>query len=146
MSRSQFQSKRFILRHAWLNLWDERMTTGRINQVATLIHQRARRSTIKMRVDASNFINRSKLPWLAGFWWALILLINIVHECTLWVSFQVPFQTYPGTSCVQQLHINATPVHGGSLCRVTRWFPTTGTVKRSFPESEFWLMLRKAKQ
>ena len=34
MSRSQFQSKRFILRHAWLNLWDERMTTGRINQVA----------------------------------------------------------------------------------------------------------------
>jgi hypothetical protein len=86
------------------------------------------------------------LPWLAGFWWALILLINIVHECTLWVSFQVPFQTYPGTSCVQQLHINATPVHGGSLCRVTRWFPTTGTVKRSFPESEFWLMLRKAKQ
>ena len=37
MSRSQFQSKRFILRHAWLNLWDERMTTGRINQVA-IIH------------------------------------------------------------------------------------------------------------
>ena len=37
MSRSQFQSKRFILRHAWLNLWDERMTTGRINQVATII-------------------------------------------------------------------------------------------------------------
>ena len=34
MSRSQFQSNRFILRHAWLNLWDERMTTGRINQVA----------------------------------------------------------------------------------------------------------------
>ena len=34
MSRSQFQSKRFILRHAWLNLWDERMTTGRINQIA----------------------------------------------------------------------------------------------------------------
>ena len=36
MSRSQFQSKVFILRHAWLNLWDERMTTGRINQVAIL--------------------------------------------------------------------------------------------------------------
>ena len=34
MSHSQFQSKIFILRHAWLNLWDERMTTGRINQVA----------------------------------------------------------------------------------------------------------------
>ena len=36
MSHLQFQSKRFILRHAWLNLWDERITTGRINQVAIL--------------------------------------------------------------------------------------------------------------
>ena len=34
MSHSQFHSDTFILRHAWLNLWDERMTTGRINQVA----------------------------------------------------------------------------------------------------------------
>ena len=34
MSHSQFQSKWFILRRAWLSLWDERMTTGRINQVA----------------------------------------------------------------------------------------------------------------
>ena len=43
MSRSQFQSKIFILRHAWLNLWDERMTTGRINQVATFFsHQQSR--------------------------------------------------------------------------------------------------------
>ena len=33
MSHSQFQSKGFILRLAWLSLWDERMTTGRINQV-----------------------------------------------------------------------------------------------------------------
>ena len=34
MSRSQFYSiKLFILRHAWLNLWDKHMTTGRINQV-----------------------------------------------------------------------------------------------------------------
>lgn len=36
MSHSQFQSKRFILRRAWLSLWDERMTTGRINQVAAI--------------------------------------------------------------------------------------------------------------
>ena len=27
------QYKVFILRHAWLNLWDKHMTTGRINQV-----------------------------------------------------------------------------------------------------------------
>ena len=37
MSRSQFHSiKLFILRHAWLNLWDKHMTTGRINQVTLL--------------------------------------------------------------------------------------------------------------
>ena len=37
MSHSQFHStKLFILRHAWLNLWDKHMTTGRINQVTLL--------------------------------------------------------------------------------------------------------------
>ena len=37
MSHSQFHSKKeFILTHAWLNLWDKHMTTGRINQVAIL--------------------------------------------------------------------------------------------------------------
>ena len=34
MSHSQFPSTNVvILRHAWLNLWDKHMTTGRINQV-----------------------------------------------------------------------------------------------------------------
>ena len=34
MSHSQFHRiKWFILGHAWLNLWDKHMTTGRINQV-----------------------------------------------------------------------------------------------------------------
>ena len=48
MSHSQFHSTNlFILRHAWLNLWDKHMTTGRINQVtivrtAALKHQRSR--------------------------------------------------------------------------------------------------------
>lgn len=38
MSHSQFHSiKLFILRHAWLNLWDKHMTTGRINQVVERI-------------------------------------------------------------------------------------------------------------
>ena len=37
MSHSQFHSIRvLILRHAWLNLLDKHMTTGRINQVTTL--------------------------------------------------------------------------------------------------------------
>ncbi len=42
MSRSQFHCiKMFILRHAWLNLWDKHMTTGRINQVAEDEHARS---------------------------------------------------------------------------------------------------------
>ena len=36
MSHSQFHSITLILRHAWLNLWDKHMTTGRINQVSIL--------------------------------------------------------------------------------------------------------------
>ncbi len=37
MSHLQFHCiKLFILRHAWLNLWDKHMTTGRINQVTLL--------------------------------------------------------------------------------------------------------------
>ena len=33
MSHSQFHCIMLILRHAWLNLWDKHMTTGRINQI-----------------------------------------------------------------------------------------------------------------
>ena len=33
MSHPQFYCKIFTLRHAWLNLQDKHMTTGRINQV-----------------------------------------------------------------------------------------------------------------
>jgi hypothetical protein len=41
MSHSQFHSTNlFILRHAWLNLWDKHMTTGRINQVTIHLHER----------------------------------------------------------------------------------------------------------
>ena len=37
MSCTQFHCiKMFILRHAWLNLWDKHMTTGRINQVTSI--------------------------------------------------------------------------------------------------------------
>ena len=36
MSHSQFHSITLILRHAWLNLWDKHMTTGRINQITIL--------------------------------------------------------------------------------------------------------------
>ena len=36
MSHPQFYCKIFTLRHAWLNLWDKHMTTGRINQVSCI--------------------------------------------------------------------------------------------------------------
>ena len=32
---------KLILRHAWLNLWDKHMTTGRINQVTLFPHEHA---------------------------------------------------------------------------------------------------------
>jgi hypothetical protein len=51
MSHSQFHSiKLFILRHAWLNLWDKHMTTGRINQVTT-VKKRKRKSKKKRDGD-----------------------------------------------------------------------------------------------
>ena len=46
MSRSQSRCMMLILRHAWLNLLDKHMTTGRINQVAVvvLVHDSGRRA------------------------------------------------------------------------------------------------------
>ena len=37
MSRSQFQSKRFILRHAWLNLWDSECSDPSIDGLLATI-------------------------------------------------------------------------------------------------------------
>jgi hypothetical protein len=54
MSHSQFHSiNLFILRHAWLNLWDKHMTTGRINQVTTF--QSAFAAIIYSRVTNTRF-------------------------------------------------------------------------------------------
>ena len=48
----------FILRHAWLNLWDKHMTTGRINQV-TMRHE-----TKSQRLEA--FVTRPSNPHLGS--------------------------------------------------------------------------------
>ena len=48
MSHSQFHGILFILRHAWLNLWDKHMTTGRINQVTTLLAYSRHRSMVSL--------------------------------------------------------------------------------------------------
>ena len=47
MSHSQFHCIPFILRHAWLNLWDKHMTTGRINQITILSRPRGGRQVVR---------------------------------------------------------------------------------------------------
>ena len=67
MSHSQFHSiDLFILRHAWLNLWDKHMTTGRINQVSyfELLLLQQRRSTSRRRPQKAS-ISESLLLDLA---------------------------------------------------------------------------------
>ena len=65
MSRSQSRCMMLILRHAWLNLLDKHMTTGRINQVAVVVstrlgqnHQVSHRTLQKIRVDTRNRLIR----------------------------------------------------------------------------------------
>jgi hypothetical protein len=54
MSHSQFHSTNlFILRHAWLNLWDKHMTTGRINQVTTFLNAKEHNDTPKQKVNTN---------------------------------------------------------------------------------------------
>ena len=47
MSHSQFHCIPFILRHAWLNLWDKHMTTGRINQITILKRPQSNRQVVR---------------------------------------------------------------------------------------------------
>jgi|FrelakmetLWP11LW_1041352.scaffolds.fasta_scaffold08272_1 hypothetical protein len=47
MSHSQFHCIPFILRRAWLNLWDKHMTTGRINQITILKRPRGSRQVVR---------------------------------------------------------------------------------------------------
>ena len=54
MSHSQFHSMNlFILRHAWLNLWDKHMTTGRINQVTIANSRSLKLSAVKQTTSQS---------------------------------------------------------------------------------------------
>ena len=56
MSHSQFHRINwFILGHAWLNLWDKHMTTGRINQVSTFSRRAVLSGEILCRAQPSPF-------------------------------------------------------------------------------------------
>ena len=63
MSHSQFHSiELFILRHAWLNLWDKRMTTGRINQVTSS-------PTKQLQTHCPSHKKCSHEPWTQALGW-----------------------------------------------------------------------------
>ena len=61
------QYKSLILRHAWLNLWDKHMTTGRINQITVrydVVQRRQKRwrtAALQARVRRSVSIGDSRL-------------------------------------------------------------------------------------
>ena len=140
MSRSQFQSKRFILRHAWLNLWDERMTTGRINQVAIL---KGFPPTITMKCDRK----RKYMSFiLLNFTYSITRIYCItnaaqsIHQIHLTynrqqtcnkaqLSFQMPLFTYSGWSKHELAQRRIVSPHQNSshmstlFARYTRWTP-----------------------
>ena len=67
MSRSQFHSiKLFILRHAWLNLWDKHMTTGRINQVTLFCTPKPDNQAAKPHTSAHPENGHAKRPTRAN--------------------------------------------------------------------------------
>ena len=64
MSHSQFHSiKVFTLRHAWLNLWDKHMTTGRINQITIVQTWKRKHPNDKLMPQTDVTPQRTKQSW-----------------------------------------------------------------------------------
>ena len=77
------QYKLFILRHAWLNLWDKHMTTGRINQVATMPMKTYLISSLRTDQHAQEFVNRSKFIGRVRTWAILHVVAYSVQSPAL---------------------------------------------------------------
>ena len=92
MSHLQFQSKRFILRHAWLNLWDERITTGRINQVA-ILYCSVDRHNLEHYLPITP-VTGTVIPLLNKFRFTTTILLGI----ELSFIIHLPIWAYPGTA------------------------------------------------
>jgi hypothetical protein len=101
MSHSQFHStKLFILRHAWLNLWDKHMTTGRINQV-TLVNKENRTENRKDGSSYSTLYSSLQFLWGNHRSGSVIWIdrsISIARDRSHWPNLspgwrQVSFQT-----------------------------------------------------
>ena len=101
MSHSQFHSTNlFILRHAWLNLWDKHMTTGRINQVTTF-YNRAE-SPIQLLLFSSkelNFAEESSLT--IGKCWSQ--LVNAFNRSILTDSSYNQTALFPGLTILRHI-------------------------------------------
>lgn len=65
MSHSRFHSWEFILRRAWLSLWNKHMTTGRINLIA-IVRWRYNRRRYNCEADLDTHALNKKFPFRGG--------------------------------------------------------------------------------
>ena len=91
MSHSQFQTLIFTLTHAWLNLWDERMTTGRINQ-------------IRIQTELPHLLEEN---WSLSPFHSLVLPSRVVHP--------IPLHTHYLKYHYQPLHMPNDLPHSWSI-------------------------------
>ena len=100
MSHSQFHSiKLFTLRHAWLNLWDKHMTTGRINQI-TIVQRKT--NPLFNQSKSPSIIKRPKSRGVVFEQFKIIIWIGWIRatESLFWIrsSRSVPTGKLQGTS------------------------------------------------
>ena len=103
MSHSQFHSTNlFILRHAWLNLWDKHMTTGRINQVTTFL-------------ESARYSVSQSQPFSAG-------VHSLIQQD---FSYKVSVALSPGSHIVQTHHLLSLETERSGLQRelpaISKW-------------------------
>ncbi len=86
MSHSQFHSTNlFILRHAWLNLWDKHMTTGRINQVTTIRMHMVQHQVLMHKALSSMGVHYKAQKRLSGLVQSQLeatFLFNRMYSCS----------------------------------------------------------------
>ena len=84
MSHSQFHRTRAVLRHAWLNLWDKHMTTGRINQIS--IYRVSVRKRIQTHTHTLSTLSSTKPSQLSV---ALCHWCSNIQQCSIFFEFAI---------------------------------------------------------
>ena len=149
------QYKAFILRHAWLNLWDERMTTGRINQVAILkgFLQRSQWSDQKRKYMSFILLN---FTYSITRIYCITNAAQSIHQTDLTynrqqtcnkaqLSFQKPLFTYSGWSKHELalrglFHLIKQFAHVHPICTVHKMNP-----RHFYLELTTWFLVRITK-